>query len=366
MKKTILISVMALTSFSNLISVWNPFSKSSWEDLGDKIKDVGSDIKDKVIDPTREGLETAGDKIKDVAGQAKEGITQAVNTLTTGWWTITIKNSTNALLHGDSDKNKADVLVHTTLVTCSDFWISTNLLPGQQYSEKQKAAACVGACYDWFKVKGNKYYIPNHCSNSTIDVREDGIYLNGSKAHPYNCDNVVQWGIELAAKKIAMETALISLKAAEGFLDQVGKPVASTGALSVRETAKGVLVAGKEVATGVLSSSEAVAEFLLTAIDIQKRHWDGNLQDFAQGNLGNVQISGKVFNQDFDFKVTLDVRKPYEGLKTVAGKIADLFIQLSNQMNNLKVGYQPFKLSDDMIKLTMTRFVRKHSFINLT
>lgn len=264
-----------------------------------------------------------------------------------GWYNIIIRNKTKDML------NKGDVNVHTTQAGCPSFWNGNDLQPGQEYSENQKAGICAGACFDYFTVKGAKYYIPNQCSSATIEIFDGFVNLNGNKAHPYDCYNVPAWGIELAAKKTAMETALLSLKAAEGFLDKIGKPVATTGASAIRQTATGTLTAGKEVALGVLSTSESTAEFLLTAIDIQKKHWDGDLKDFAKGNLGNVQLSGKIFNQDFNITFDLDLRSPYDAIKSAGQKIVDLFKTIASAMSTVSVGYQPLKISDDMIKLSL-------------
>jgi hypothetical protein len=266
-----------------------------------------------------------------------------------GWYNIILRNSTKRVIKPE------ELHVHTTQAGCPDIRNPNALQPGQEYSERQSKFFCAGACFDWFKVNDAQYYIPNQCGSSTIDVRQNGVYLNGSRARPYNCFSVIAWLTELGAKKIAMETALAALKAAEVFLEQVGKPVASTGTFVVRETAKGALTAGKEIAVGALSSTEDVASFLLTSIDIQKRHWDGTLQDFAQGRLGNVRVSGKIFNKDFDVAVDLDMRKPFDSIKNLAAKIVDIFNQFAQQLSNIKVGYQPVHIPDDMITLTLQR-----------
>jgi hypothetical protein len=247
-------------------------------------------------------------------------------------WKITITNKTNATLRGNGDEGKSDVAVNTTLAGCQNIWLGKDLAPGQSYDER-KSGICLIACFDKFRVKDQDFYIPNHCGNSTIEVRPDGVYLNGSKAKPYNCYGVPAWGAELAAKKIAMETALLSLTAAEQFLAKVGKPVATTGAGAVRDAGTGILTGAKETTNAVLSGSEDVAEFLLTAIDIQKRHWDGKLEDLAKGNLGNVEVAGKIFNQSFDISLNLDVVNAANSIKGIAQKIVDLLTDAVNKMN---------------------------------
>lgn len=283
-----------------------------------------------------------------------------------GWYTIEIKNMTKETLKGSRYADQSDVLVHTTQHArgsdCNDFWLGSDLKPGESYSDRQGSWYCVGACYDKFRVKDQEFYIPNHCSSSTIEVREDGVYLNGSRPRPYDCWKVPGWGLELAGIKSGMEAAIFSLKLAEGFLEKVGKPVATTGALAVRESGKGILVAGREISTEVLSSSEDMAEFLLTAIDIQKLHWDGNLQDMADGKMGNFQVTATIFKKDFSFNLDLDIHKGVDFVKNIAQKIVDKLKEMIDKMEYIVTSHNDFIKKDDMIKMALRRTNHKIQF----
>lgn len=218
----------------------------------------------------------------------------------------------------------SEVHVHNTAAWCPDSRNEGDLIAKTgDYIDDYKSIRCGHTCFDYFEVKDQKFYIPDQCSSPTIEIFDDAIYLNGKIPKPYDCWKAPGWAFELAAKKIALESAKFALQVAEGFLDKVGKPIGTTGALAVRETGKGVVNAGGQAAVAVIEATDEVVTALMEAVNIKNIHWDGSLTDLEKGSLGSLEIKGTVFKQNFDVKVDLDVTKPFDALKHVAENIVE-------------------------------------------
>jgi hypothetical protein len=79
-----------------------------------------------------------------------------------------------------------DVYVHTTIAWCNNIWHPDALEAKTGVYDEGVGGTC---CFDWFTVKGQKFFRPNQCSGPDIEIRtENGrlvVYDRGSKALPY-------------------------------------------------------------------------------------------------------------------------------------------------------------------------------------
>jgi len=97
-----------------------------------------------------------------------------------GTRTIYMDNQSSVTFHD------SDVHVHTTASWCPDSRNEGNLVAKTgHYEDAYKSLKCRGACFDWFEIKGHKFYIPNQCSDVRITIKDDTVLLNGNPAKAY-------------------------------------------------------------------------------------------------------------------------------------------------------------------------------------
>jgi hypothetical protein len=236
---------------------------------------------------------------------------------------VDIYNYSNQKFYGH------DIYVHTTIAWCNNIWIDDKQPldhPNSHYSEGVNGTCC----YDWFEVKGKRFYIPNQCrpAGPRIEIMQDGnVYIDGSKAGSYGdvggffkqvgnqmgdafkslgndlnkgftklgaCTQVATLGTELAAKVAAQQTVLSGnltdaivqaaqesaiqpligarkaaeqvLELAKQFLEKAGKPIATGSIEAARQTASGALQAGETASIAVLTATDQATQALLEGI----------------------------------------------------------------------------------------------------
>lgn len=268
-----------------------------------------------------------------------------------------------------------EIHVHNTASWCPDSRNEKDLPPTTGYYEDiYKSIKCRGTCFDWFEIRGYKFYIPNQCSDVTIEINDNQVLLNGNPARSYgdigaffkDIGSVVgeqiadrfkdtqatrsidfaarmaayevalqtATGVLTAAKELAQvtlqgaqETAKLGTQAANGFLQGVEQT--ADGILQFSDdAAKGVLEAAKQTGVGVLQGTTWVVNNTLGQFDINKIHYDGNLQDLSKGVLGNVLVEAQVV-KPISFHMNLD---PKNVANSVASIATDIFNTLKHTL----------------------------------
>lgn len=122
----------------------------------------------------------------------------------------------------------------------------------------------------------------------------------------------------------AYQTANGSLKIAEHFLDDVVQNLATGTLRGPKLASQGILEGAKHASVGVLEGGRWLTNQSLGQIDITCIHYDGNVQDLIRGNLGNVEIRGKILVPFKPVKFDLDISNPIASVTSAAASIGKL------------------------------------------
>lgn len=297
-----------------------------------------------------------------------------------GYW-VRIRNTTNQWFDPGS------IEVHNTLAGCSDTYNSYDIGPDEPYFEEYVGRCGGGVCFDWYSINGRKFYIPNQCHDVSIEIRPDGLFLNGSSAMQYGdvgaffsfvgleiakgfedlgqklenvgediekigeqaiafakdlanraqeCVYMTKDSGELAGREIAYGVATAALEtakaAAQGTLtagEQVAKGsiIATAGTIEgVSQTTQGVLTGAGEAAKGILTAVDIAIKEVLEAFDIEELSYEGQLSDMEHGKLGDVTCVVKILGQTENFNFDLDVRDPIHSVESVVQQIVNKLI----------------------------------------
>lgn len=154
----------------------------------------------------------------------------------------------------------------------------------------------------------------------------------------------------IGARKMAEQV----LEAAKGFLEKVGKPVATGSISAAQQTAAGTLQAGETVSVGVLTATDEAIKTILKTFNIQQIRYEGSLQKLASGNLGNVKCKALIAQQKVKFDFDLNIKDAMGSIKNLANKIADAIVTAAQaSAKALHITEQKVHMPDDVIKLTM-------------
>jgi len=144
----------------------------------------------------------------------------------------------------------------------------------------------------------------------------------------------------LEAAKYTAKGALIGAKTtaeqvlvgAQGFLNQVGSNVSRGVLEAARQTGEGILVGAREGTLGVMEGGKFVATQLLSAFNLQSLHYDGNLQDMAHGQLGNVEAKMELLGNDVSLHFSLNLKG---GFDVVKDSVMNLVHKVVDQISSI-------------------------------
>jgi uncharacterized protein YjbI with pentapeptide repeats len=283
-KREFLIFLLCIGMPVQVRAAFNPFNAASWESLGSDIQSAGEWFGKQVVD--------AANAVADAVGSA-------------GIWL-----GDQATIAFEKAKSATDTIYTEAIAPA-----------GQAFEEVGKI-------------------IVEHANTKVTRAADYAVRYAALQA-AYG----VATGVLEAAQAIARgtleatyQTAYGSLKAAEGFLAEVVKPTASGVLVGAREAGNGILEGAKEASLGALEGGKWVVNNTLGQIDLNRIHYDGNLQDFATGILGNVEFKGKII-APFDFKATLDVSDVFASIKQITNKLVDDLEEVFIKPFKKKTGY---------------------------
>ncbi len=273
--------LMLLGIQTSPLCAWNPFSADDWNDLGGEIVKTASEVGQWLGDQATAVINELGNVVRWAGNQAREAYNQA--------------KAATQTVYEEAVAPTGKFLEEATKKTITAVKDGTNIVVDRFKDTKVTRAL--------------DYYAQLGALTAAYEVAR---------------------GVLQAAQTVAQGSIVASrasaqgvLDGAQGFLREVVRPSSNAILKGSAEAAKGVLEGAKQTGVGILEGGKWVVNTTLGQFDITVIHYDGNLRDFATGNLGNVTVEIVLVGKPVRFTVTLDLNNAAESLKPIIAKVAD-------------------------------------------